>query len=102
MNVATPAIVAAALITPLLAALPSPAFAAPHHNTTYRPYGYRAHAPVRITVYPARLDFSRYINPWNGMFCHDDGWAATCVPPPVSVQGVDCRPGWPFPTCRYF
>ena len=102
MNVATPTIVAAALITPLLAALPSPAFAAPHHNTTYRPYGYRAHAPVRITVYPARLDFSRYINPWNGMFCHDDGWAATCVPPPGGVQGVDCSPGWPFPSCRYF
>jgi hypothetical protein len=57
---------------------------------------------VRITVYPARLDFSRYINPWNGMFCHDDGWAATCVPPPGGVQGVDCSPGWPFPSCRYF
>ena len=102
MNVATPAIVAAALIAPLLAASLSPAFAAPHHTMTYRPYGYRAHAPVRITVYPARLDYSRYINPWNGMFCHDDGWAVTCVPPPLSVQGVDCRPGWPFPFCRYF
>ncbi|MGA9008556.1 MAG: hypothetical protein WBE48_25295 [Xanthobacteraceae bacterium] len=102
MNVATPAIVAAALITPLLAALLSPAFAAPHHNTTYRPYGYRAHMPVRITVYPARVDYSRYINPWNGMFCHDTGWATTCVPPPGGAQGVDCTAAWPFPSCRYF
>jgi len=102
MNVATRAIVAAALITPLLAALLSPAFAAPHHKTMYRPYGYRAHMPVRITVYPARLDFSRYINPWNGMFCHDTGWATTCVPPPGGAQGVDCTPAWPFPACRYF
>ena len=96
MNVAIRATVAAALIAASL----SPAFAAPHHKTAYRPYGYRA--PVRITVHPARLDFSRYINPWNGMFCHNTGWATTCVPPPDRAQGVDCTPAWPFPICRYF
>ena len=100
--VATPLVIAAALVAPLLAGSLSPAFAAPHRTTAYRPYGYRAHAPVRITVYPARLDFSRYINPWNGMFCHDTGWATTCVPPPGGAQGVDCTPAWPFPACRYF
>ncbi len=92
----------APLLAPLLAASPSPAFAAPHHTATSRAYDYRAHAPVRITVYPARIDYSRYIDPLSGRFCHDDGWAVTCVPPPLSVQGVDCKPGWPFPFCRYF
>jgi hypothetical protein len=98
MNVATRAIVAATL----LAAALSPAFAATHHMTVYRPYGYRAHAPTHITIYPARIDYSRYIDPVSGRFCHDDGWAATCVPPPLSAQGVNCRAGWPFPVCRYF
>jgi len=102
MNAAIRAIVAAALIAPVLAASVPPAFAAPHRTTAYRPYGYRAHAPVRITVYPARIDYSRYIDPLSGRFCHDNGWATTCVPPPLSVQGVDCTPAWPFPICWYF
>jgi hypothetical protein len=97
MTVATRAIIAAALIVPLLAASPLPAFAAPHHTATSR-----AHAPTRITIYPARIDYSRFINPWNGRFCHDDGWAVTCVPPPLSVRGVACSYAWPFPACRYF
>ena len=100
MTVATRAILAATLIAPLLAASLPPAFAAPHHLTPYRPY--RTHAPTHITIYPARIDYSRYIDPVSGRFCHDDGWAATCVPPPLGVQWVDCRAGWPFPVCRYF
>jgi hypothetical protein len=86
----------------LLAALPSPASAAPRHRTAYGPYGYPAHAPVRITIHPGRIDFSRYIDPVSGMYCRNTGWAAECVPPQRYWQGVDCVAGWPFPVCGRF
>jgi hypothetical protein len=95
-------LVMAALIAGLFATLPSPAFAAARHKTAYGPYGYGPHAPVRITIYKSRWDFSRYIDPVSGMYCRNTGWAAECVPPQRYWQGVDCVAGWPFPVCRRF
>jgi len=91
-----------ALVIAALAASLTPALAATYRTRPYRPY---AHAPARITIYPAypsRIDFSRYIDPISGMYCRNTGWAAECVPPPVYTRGVDCIPAWPFPVCRSF
>ncbi|HUC49003.1 MAG TPA: hypothetical protein VMA30_06405 [Xanthobacteraceae bacterium] len=99
----------ATIIAALIAASLSPALAAPHHRTGDRAYG---HVP-RITIYPARrelrpyIDFSRYIDPISGMYCHNTGWATTCVPPRAGApytqwQPVDCRLAWPFPVCTRF
>ena len=92
------------MITAVMAAITSlsPAFAAPHHARVYRPYAHWPHAPVRITVHPARIDFDRYIDPISGMYCRNTGWAAVCVPPPAYTRGLDCAPAWPFPVCRTF
>jgi hypothetical protein len=98
------ALVASSLAVSLAAPL-SGALAAPHHRTTYRPYVPPPHAPVRITIYPrypGRIDFSRYIDPISGMYCRNTGWAAECVPPPVTTRGLDCAAAWPFPVCRSF
>jgi hypothetical protein len=89
-------------IAALLALSQSPAAAATHHRPAYRPS-----APPRITIYPARrpyIDFSRYIDPRTGMYCHNTGWATTCVPPGyyANWQGLDCTAAWPFPTCTRF
>lgn len=98
----------AMVIAALAATSLSPAFAA-QHRTTYRPYGYSAHPPVRITIHPARpyparpyIDFSRYIDPISGMYCHNTGWATTCVPPGYGWRGLDCVAAWPFPACARF
>jgi hypothetical protein len=91
-----------ALVMAGLAAWLTPAFAATHYRAPYRPY---PHAPARITIYPAhpaRIDFSRYIDPISGMYCRNTGWAAECVPPPVYTRGIDCAPAWPFAVCRAF
>jgi hypothetical protein len=104
MKVTRRAIVIAALAATSL----SPAFAA-HHRAAYPPYGYSAHPPVRIVIHPARpyparpyIDFSRYIDPLSGMYCHNTGWATTCVPPGYGWSGVDCVAAWPFPACTRF
>jgi hypothetical protein len=105
MSTARCALVIAALAATSL----SPAFAAPHHRTSERPY---AHVP-RITIYPGRrefrpyIDYSRYIDPLSGMYCENTGWAAVCVPPRGGVRytdwrRVDCRLAWPFPVCAHF
>lgn len=95
------------VIAVLAATSLSPAFAAPHHEPGYRPYAHPPHAPVRITVYPARryrsyIDYSYYVDPLSGMFCHNTGWATTCVPHYVDWRGLDCTPAWPFPACTRF
>jgi len=95
MNTASRLIAVAALLATSL----SPALAATHYRTAYRPYG---HAPVRIIIHPGRIDFSRYIDPISGMYCRNTGWAAECVPPPPYTRGIDCAPAWPFPVCRSF
>lgn len=95
----------ATIIAALVAASLSPAFAA-QRGTAERAYG---HVP-RITIYPARpyparpyIDFSRYIDPISGMYCHNTGWATTCVPPGYGGwRGVDCVAAWPFPACARF
>jgi hypothetical protein len=101
MKVARRAVVIVALVATSL----SPAFGAAHHRTADRPYG---HVP-RITIYPAHreyrpyIDYSRYIDPLNGMYCVNTGWAATCVPPRnVGYYGVNCTAGWPFASCTRF
>jgi hypothetical protein len=91
-----------ALVIAALAASLAPGFAATYRTRAYRPY---QHPPARITIYPAhpaRIDFSRYIDPISGMYCRNTGWAAECVPPPVYTRGVDCVAAWPFPVCRDF
>jgi hypothetical protein len=88
-----------AVVVAALAASLAPAFAATHYRAAYRPY---RHAPTRVTIYPGRIDFSRYIDPISGMYCRNTGWAAECVPPPVYTRGIDCAPAWPFPVCRSF
>ena len=90
------------VIAVLAATSLSPALASPHHPSAYRPYAHWPHAPVRITVHPARIDFDRYIDPISGMYCRNTGWAAVCVPPPLYTRGLDCAPAWPFPVCRAF
>ena len=90
-----------ALVIAALAASLAPAFAATYRTRPYRPY---AHAPARITIYPARrayIDFSHYIDPLNGMYCRNTGWAAECVPP-AYARGLDCAAAWPYPVCRHF
>jgi hypothetical protein len=101
MKVARRATIIAALVATSL----SPAFAATHHRTGDPTYG---HVP-RITIYPARpypvrpyIDFSRYIDPLSGMYCHNTGWATTCVPPGYGWRGLDCTAAWPFPYCTRF
>ena len=91
-----------ALLPPALSPVLSPALAAPHHTSAYRPYAHWPHAPVRITIHPARIDFDRYIDPISGMYCRNTGWAAVCVPPPLYTRGLDCAPAWPFAACRSF
>jgi hypothetical protein len=97
------------VIAALVATSLSPAFAAPRHRTGDRAYG---HVP-RITIYPARrelrpyIDFSRYIDPLSGMYCHNTGWATTCVPPQAGPpytgwRPVACAAAWPFPVCTRF
>jgi hypothetical protein len=97
MKVARRSTIIAALVATSLA----PALAAPH----------RPQAPARITIYPARpyvyparpyIDFSRYIDPISGMYCHNTGWATTCVPPGYGWRGIDCTAAWPFPYCARF
>ena len=102
MKIATRLFVIAALVAASLATPPSPAFAASHHGTAYGPYPSWPRPPVRITIHPGRIDFSRYIDPVSGMYCRNTGWAAECVPPQRYWQGVDCVAGWPFPVCGRF
>ena len=92
----------ALVIAALVAASLSPAFGATHHPTAYRSYGHWPHGPVRITVYPARIDFDRYIDPVSGMYCRNTGWAAVCVPPPAIRAGSTARRRGPFLSAREF
>ena len=101
MKVAQRAVVIAVLVATSLA----PAFGATHNTMRDRPY---AHVP-RITIYPGRrelrpyIDYSRYIDPLNGMYCQNTGWAAVCVPPRnAGYYGVSCMAGWPSATCTRF
>jgi hypothetical protein len=92
----------ALVIAALVAASLSPAFGATHHETSYRSNGHWPRGPLRITVYPARRDYSYYIDPVSGMYCHNTGWATTCVPHYGGWRGLDCAPAWPFPVCARF
>jgi hypothetical protein len=95
-------IAALVIIAALAATPPPPAFAAARHRTAYGPYALPPRAPVRITIYPGRIDYSRYIDPISGMYCRNTGWAAECVPPPAYIRGLDCAPAWPFAACGAF